>query len=145
MRLYCIGLAPKRCIKRIGKCVYLYLYLIVFDRVVPSAVTGAILIECRQYIFSLYRSVDRKQVEGHFFVYKDKVPVLVQICREVINNRIGQTIVNVITIYLYRCATSVRYKNCAILWSNIPAGRWHIWQHISRFTMLSPMPLSIVN
>ncbi|XP_003702751.1 calcium-independent phospholipase A2 VIA [Megachile rotundata] len=35
--------------------------------------------------YSLYRSEDKAQVEGHFIVYKDKVPVLVQICREMCN------------------------------------------------------------
>lgn len=35
-------------------------------------------------VFSLYRSEEKKETEIHFLVYKDKVPVLVQICREVI-------------------------------------------------------------
>ncbi|KZC05683.1 PREDICTED: 85/88 kDa calcium-independent phospholipase A2 [Dufourea novaeangliae] len=32
--------------------------------------------------YSLYRSEDKQQAEQHFIVYKDKVPVLVQICKE---------------------------------------------------------------
>ncbi|KAK1129737.1 hypothetical protein K0M31_019451 [Melipona bicolor] len=35
--------------------------------------------------YSLYRSEDRADAETHFLVYKDKVPVLVQICREMCN------------------------------------------------------------
>ncbi|XP_046143322.1 85/88 kDa calcium-independent phospholipase A2 [Osmia bicornis bicornis] len=35
--------------------------------------------------YSLFRSVDKSQAEGHFIIYKDKVPVLVQICREMCN------------------------------------------------------------
>ncbi|XP_031836484.1 calcium-independent phospholipase A2 VIA [Nomia melanderi] len=35
--------------------------------------------------FSLYRSEDRAQAEQHFIIYKDKIPVLIQICRELCN------------------------------------------------------------
>ena len=35
--------------------------------------------------YSLFRSEDKSQAEGHFIIYKDKVPVLVQICREMCN------------------------------------------------------------
>lgn len=35
--------------------------------------------------YSLYRSEEKKETEIHFLVYKDKVPVLVQICREMCN------------------------------------------------------------
>ncbi|XP_076756311.1 calcium-independent phospholipase A2 VIA [Xylocopa sonorina] len=35
--------------------------------------------------YSLYRSDNKQEVESHFLVYKDKVPVLVQICHEMCN------------------------------------------------------------
>ncbi|XP_054008807.1 85/88 kDa calcium-independent phospholipase A2 isoform X1 [Hylaeus anthracinus] len=35
--------------------------------------------------YSLYRSEDKAPVERHFIIYKDKIPVLVQICREMCN------------------------------------------------------------
>ncbi|XP_071870530.1 calcium-independent phospholipase A2 VIA [Bombus fervidus] len=35
--------------------------------------------------YSLYRSEDNADIATHFIVYKDKVPVLVQICREMCN------------------------------------------------------------
>ncbi|XP_034180778.2 calcium-independent phospholipase A2 VIA [Osmia lignaria lignaria] len=35
--------------------------------------------------YSLFRSEDKSHAEGHFIIYKDKVPVLVQICREMCN------------------------------------------------------------
>lgn len=35
--------------------------------------------------YSLYRSEDREAVEKHFNMYKDKVPVLVQICQQMCN------------------------------------------------------------
>lgn len=41
------------------------------------------------YCFSLYRSEDNADIATHFIVYKDKVPVLVQICREVIISKIS--------------------------------------------------------
>ncbi|XP_076161637.1 85/88 kDa calcium-independent phospholipase A2-like [Ptiloglossa arizonensis] len=35
--------------------------------------------------YSLYRSDDKEQAEIHFLMYKDKVPLLIQICREICN------------------------------------------------------------
>lgn len=35
--------------------------------------------------YSLYRSEDKAQAETHFLIFKDKVPILVQICREMCN------------------------------------------------------------
>ncbi|OAD60715.1 85 kDa calcium-independent phospholipase A2 [Eufriesea mexicana] len=35
--------------------------------------------------YSLYRSENKKEAEAHFLVYKDKIPILVQICREMYN------------------------------------------------------------
>ncbi|XP_078034876.1 calcium-independent phospholipase A2 VIA [Augochlora pura] len=35
--------------------------------------------------YSLYRSINREETENHFLIYKDKITVLTQICREVCN------------------------------------------------------------
>ncbi|XP_017884788.1 85/88 kDa calcium-independent phospholipase A2 [Ceratina calcarata] len=35
--------------------------------------------------YSLYRSEDKSQAETHFIIFKDKIPIIVQICREMCN------------------------------------------------------------